>query len=129
MHGQPCSTPDGNGRQAVIGGWRHRVDRHGTDAARNVMIAPNVIVDAAVTAFAKHVALDDHDRALFETQRGWLSPLRKRSERIEVARFKCPRPVPGTGIITGGATMIGSGSGSSSRQAWHRRQLLLEVRN
>jgi hypothetical protein len=47
----------------------------------------------------------------------WLSPLRNRNERIEVARFKCPRPLVGTGIMTGGATMIGSGSGSSSRDA------------
>jgi hypothetical protein len=59
----------------------------------------------------------------------WLNPLRNRSERIEVARFKCPRPVPGMGIITGGATMMGSGSGSSSRDAWQRRQLLLDVLN
>jgi hypothetical protein len=56
--------------------------------------------------------------------------LRRRSERMEVARFKCPRPLPlGTGIIIGGATMMGSGSGSSSKDAWQRRQLLLDVRN
>src|SRR5271170_846695 len=59
----------------------------------------------------------------------WLSPFRRRSERIDVARFKCPRPVPGTGIITGGAIIIGAGSGSSSMDAWHLRQLLLDVRN
>jgi len=41
-------------------------------------------------------------------------------------------PTSGTilaGISNGGATMIGSGSGSSSRDAWQRRQLLLAVRN
>jgi hypothetical protein len=32
--------------------------------------------------------------------------------------------LPGTGIMTGGATTIGSGSGSSSKDAWQRRQLL-----
>jgi hypothetical protein len=59
----------------------------------------------------------------------WLNPLRKRSERIEVARFRCPRPLPGMGIITGGVSTTGSGSGSSSRDEWQRRQLLLTVRN
>jgi hypothetical protein len=48
---------------------------------------------------------------------------------MEVARFKCPRPFPVTGIIIGGATMMGSGSGSSSKDEWQRRQLLLDVRN
>jgi hypothetical protein len=48
---------------------------------------------------------------------------------MEVAKFKCPRPVPGTGIIIGGTTEMGSGSGSSSKDAWQRRQLLLDVRN
>jgi hypothetical protein len=33
------------------------------------------------------------------------------------------------GIITGGVMTIGSGSGSSSKDAWQRRQLLLWVRN
>jgi hypothetical protein len=45
----------------------------------------------------------------------WLNPLRKRSERIDVARLRCPRPVPGIGIMTGGTIATGSGSGSSSR--------------
>jgi hypothetical protein len=48
---------------------------------------------------------------------------------MEVTKFRCPRPVPGMGIITGCATTMGSGSGSSSRDAWQRRQLLLVVRN
>jgi hypothetical protein len=59
----------------------------------------------------------------------WLNPLRKRSERIDVARFRCPRPLPGMGIITGGTITTGSGSGSSSMDEWQRRQLLLTVRN
>jgi hypothetical protein len=59
----------------------------------------------------------------------WLNPFRNRSERIDVARFRCPRPFPATAIITGGAAIIGSGSGSSSMEAWQRRQLLLVVRN
>jgi hypothetical protein len=33
------------------------------------------------------------------------------------------------GIITGGTITTGSGSGSSSRDEWQRRQLLLTVRN
>lgn len=40
--------------------------RHGLDVGRNVMIAPNVLIDEAVDRFAHAVALDDHDRASFE---------------------------------------------------------------
>lgn len=40
--------------------------RHGIDAPRNVMLAPNVLIDEAVNKFARTVALDDRDRARFE---------------------------------------------------------------
>ncbi|MBA3394608.1 MAG: alpha/beta fold hydrolase [Deltaproteobacteria bacterium] len=40
--------------------------RGGVDAARNVMIAPNVLIDDAVTRFARAVALDGADRERFE---------------------------------------------------------------
>ncbi len=40
-----------------------------------------------------------------------------------------PTAHPGHGIITGGVITTGSGSGSSSRDEWQRRQLLLTVRN
>ena len=40
--------------------------RHGIDAARNVMIAPNVLIDDAIHQFARTVALDDRDRSSFE---------------------------------------------------------------
>jgi hypothetical protein len=43
--------------------------------------------------------------------------------------LRCPRPLPGMGIITGGASTTGSGSGSSSKDEWQRLQLLLTVRN
>ncbi|HEU4726402.1 MAG TPA: alpha/beta fold hydrolase [Kofleriaceae bacterium] len=42
--------------------------RGAADAARNVMIAPNAIIDDAVARFARAVALDDHDRGAFEDQ-------------------------------------------------------------
>ena len=42
--------------------------RGGVDAARNVMIAPNVLIDDAVARFAQSVALDDRDRASLEAQ-------------------------------------------------------------
>jgi pimeloyl-ACP methyl ester carboxylesterase len=42
--------------------------RGGVDPARNVMIAPNVLVDDAVARFARAVALDDADRASLEAQ-------------------------------------------------------------
>jgi pimeloyl-ACP methyl ester carboxylesterase len=38
----------------------------GVDARRNVMIAPNALVDDAVARFARRVALDDRDRGLLE---------------------------------------------------------------
>jgi hypothetical protein len=40
--------------------------RGGFDAARNIMIAPNVIIDDAVTRFTRAVAIPDSDRAVFE---------------------------------------------------------------
>jgi pimeloyl-ACP methyl ester carboxylesterase len=40
--------------------------RHGVDISRNVMIAPNVIIDDSVHQFARAVALDDRDRTSFE---------------------------------------------------------------
>ncbi len=40
--------------------------RGGVDAPRNVMIAPNVIIDDSVQKFARMVALDDGDRTALE---------------------------------------------------------------
>jgi pimeloyl-ACP methyl ester carboxylesterase len=40
--------------------------RHGVDAPRNVMLAPNVLIDDAVAKFARAVALDERDRTSFE---------------------------------------------------------------
>ena len=40
--------------------------RHGVDAPRNVMIAPNVLIDDAIHKFARAVALDERDRTSFE---------------------------------------------------------------
>jgi pimeloyl-ACP methyl ester carboxylesterase len=42
--------------------------RGAVDATRNVMIAPNVLLDDAVARFARAVALDDHDRSSLEGQ-------------------------------------------------------------
>jgi pimeloyl-ACP methyl ester carboxylesterase len=42
--------------------------RGGVDARRNVMIAPNVVIDDALARFAREVALDDDDRSSFEHQ-------------------------------------------------------------
>lgn len=42
--------------------------RGAVDARRNVMIAPNALIDDAVARFARRVALDDRDRALLEQQ-------------------------------------------------------------
>jgi pimeloyl-ACP methyl ester carboxylesterase len=40
--------------------------RHGVDISRNVMIAPNVLIDDAIVKFTRAVALDDRDRDSFE---------------------------------------------------------------
>ncbi len=40
--------------------------RGGLDAARNVMIAPNVLIEDSVRRFARELALDEADRAGFE---------------------------------------------------------------
>ncbi len=56
----------------------------------------------------------------------WLRPLRSRMERMEAARFKCPRCAAGTSCGAGACTISGS---SSSNDKWHRRQRLLDVRN
>jgi pimeloyl-ACP methyl ester carboxylesterase len=40
--------------------------RHGIDAARNIMIAPNVLIDDAFRRFARLVALDEADRGRLE---------------------------------------------------------------
>ncbi len=44
--------------------------RGGVDAARNVMISPNVLIPESVRRFAQHLALDDADRASFEHRLG-----------------------------------------------------------
>lgn len=41
-------------------------ERNGLEAPRTVMLAPNVLLDESVTQFARTVALDAADRALFE---------------------------------------------------------------
>jgi pimeloyl-ACP methyl ester carboxylesterase len=40
--------------------------RHGVEATRNVMVAPNVLIDEAIRRFAKVVGLDENDRGAFE---------------------------------------------------------------
>ncbi|HMG24060.1 MAG TPA: alpha/beta fold hydrolase, partial [Kofleriaceae bacterium] len=42
--------------------------RAAVDARRNVMIAPNALIDDAVSRFARRIALDDRDRSAFERQ-------------------------------------------------------------
>jgi predicted alpha/beta hydrolase family esterase len=44
--------------------------RHGTRASRNVMIAPNVLIDEAVQRFARFVGLDESDRIALEQRLG-----------------------------------------------------------
>jgi len=58
-------------------------DRGGVDAARNVLLAPNVLIDDAIGRFAKAVALDDAERTLLEGQLAERSGVGLASLRIE----------------------------------------------
>ena len=95
--------------------------RHGTDPARNVMIAPNVIVDAAVSAFAKHVALDDHDRALFETQLTAHAGLGM--EGLELERLVCARDAGMLVVHDAGDREVQLAQGQALARAWPGAQL------
>jgi predicted alpha/beta hydrolase family esterase len=57
--------------------------RGGVDAPRNVMIAPNVVIDDAVRRFAKVVALDDRDRSTLEDQLAQQSGVGVESLRLD----------------------------------------------
>ena len=59
----------------------------------------------------------------------WLNPLRRRNERIEFARFRCPRPLPLIGMIAGIGSGATNSTSSSSKDKWQRRHRLLVVRN
>ncbi len=64
-------------------------DRGGIDAARNVFLAPNVLVDEALGRFAKLVALDDAERTLLEGQlaaRAGIEPASLRLEHLAARR-------------------------------------------
>lgn len=57
--------------------------RAGVDAARNVMIAPNVLIDDAVDRFAHHVALDPAERASFAKHLAGTSGVGLEALRVE----------------------------------------------
>src|ERR1700686_2115059 len=61
----------------------------------------------------------------------WLRPLRSRSDRIEYASLRCPRPVLWAlmGITSGCGVRAAISASSSSNDRWQRRQRLLDVRN
>src|SRR5208337_2500889 len=61
----------------------------------------------------------------------WLKPLRSRSDRIEYASFRCPRPLEWTlmGTTSGAGVIAAICASSSSNDRWQRRQRLLDVRN
>src|SRR5208283_4440273 len=58
-------------------------------------------------------------------------PLRSRSDRIECASFRCPRPLESTftGNTSGAAVIAAISASSSSNDRWQRRQRLFDVRN
>jgi hypothetical protein len=61
----------------------------------------------------------------------WLKPLRSRSDRIECASFRCPRPLEWmfTGNTSGAGVIAAISASSSSNDRWQRRQRLFDVRN
>lgn len=57
--------------------------RGGVDVARNIMIAPNAVVDDAVERFARVVALDERDRHTLEDQLAVQSGITVESLRLD----------------------------------------------
>src|SRR5664279_4183904 len=61
----------------------------------------------------------------------WLKPLRNRSDRIECASRRCPRPLEWmfTGSTSGTGVIAAISASSSSNDRRQRRQRLFDVRN
>ena len=97
--------------------------RHNVDAPRNIMIAPNVLIDDAVHKFAHAVALDDRDRARFVDHLAGASgvPL----AALDVERLVAQRDAGLLVIHDRGDREVGVRHGDHLAAAWPNGHLVL----
>jgi pimeloyl-ACP methyl ester carboxylesterase len=96
--------------------------RHGVDAPRNVMIAPNVLIDDAIQKFARAVALDERDRSSFERQ--LIAASGVPVDALSVDRLAAPRDAALLVIHDRGDREVSVKHGDRLAQAWPNAQLL-----
>ncbi len=97
--------------------------RHGVDAPRNVMLAPNVLIDDAVTKFARAVALDDRDRSSFE--RHLIGASGVPIEALDVERLAGPRDAALLVIHDRDDREVSVKHGDRLAKTWPNAQLVL----
>ena len=97
--------------------------RAGLDVPRNVMIAPNVLIDDAIHKFARTVALDDRDRSRFEQHLASASgvPL----EALAVERLVAHRESALLVVHDRGDREVGVRHGDRLAATWPNAQLVL----
>ena len=98
-------------------------ERHGVDAPRNVMIAPNVLIDDAIHKFARAVALDDRDRTSFERHLAGASGVPV--DALSVDRLAGPRDAALLIVHDRGDREVSVKHGDRLARAWPNAQLVL----
>lgn len=96
--------------------------RHGVDAPRNVMLAPNVLIDDAIQKFARAVALDDRDRSSFE--RHLIGASGVPIDALSVDRLAAPRDAALLVIHDEGDREVSVKHGDRLARAWPNAQLV-----
>ena len=97
--------------------------RHGVDAPRNVMLAPNVLIEDAIEKFAHAVALDDRDRSSFERHLVGASGVPV--DALSVDRLAAPRDAALLVIHDRGDREVAVKHGERLAGAWPNAQLVL----
>ena len=97
--------------------------RGGLDAARNVMVAPNVLIDDAIQKFSRAVALDDRDRASFE--RHLVAASGVQVDALSVDRLAGVRESALLVVHDRGDTEVSVRHGDRLAAAWPQAQLVL----
>ena len=97
--------------------------RAGLDAARNVMIAPNVLIDDAIQKFSRAVALDDRDRASFERHLGAASGVQL--DALSVDRLVAQRESALLVVHDRGDREVNVRHGDRLAASWPQAQLVL----
>ena len=96
--------------------------RHGVDAPRNVMLAPNVLIDDAIQKFARAVALDERDRSSFE--RHLIGASGVPIDALSVDRLAGPRDAALLVIHDTGDREVSVKHGDRLARAWPNAQLV-----